>query len=57
MGRIVGVWPFASLWILLSDRLVGMLVEDREALLEIGTAKGWFFVAVTSLLLYGLISA
>jgi len=57
VGRIVGVYAvFASLWILLSDRLVGMLVEDREALLEIGTAKGWFFVAVTSLLLYGLIS-
>jgi PAS domain S-box-containing protein len=45
----------AGLWILLSDRAAAMLFRDPEALVWASTAKGWFFVGVTSLLLYVLV--
>jgi len=47
---------FAALWILLSDYEMGLLLRDPEALVRASMAKGWFFVAVTSLLLYVLVS-
>ncbi|MFT3848812.1 MAG: PAS domain S-box protein [Propionivibrio sp.] len=54
--RIVIVYAvFASLWILLSDTAVAWLFADPALITLIGTIKGWLFVAVTSLLLYGLI--
>ena len=43
---------FAGLWILLSDRAMGLLFSDPETLVQTSMAKGWFFVAVTTLLLY-----
>ncbi len=46
---------FASLWILLSDRAIGMFLRDPEMLVVASMIKGWFFVAVTSLLLYVLV--
>ncbi len=45
---------FAALWILLSDRAVEMLFSSPAAITLASTLKGWFFVLVTSLLLYGL---
>lgn len=45
---------FAGLWILLSDRVVTWAFEDPAQIALASTLKGWFFVAVTSLLLYGL---
>lgn len=45
---------FAALWILLSDRALGLLFRDPETLVRASMFKGWFFVAVTSLLLWGL---
>jgi len=45
----------ASLWITLSDRLVGWLFDDPAMLLLASTAKGWLFVAVTTLLVFGLL--
>jgi PAS domain S-box-containing protein len=54
--RIVLVYAvFASLWILLSDKAVDWLLHDRLQLLIVHTLKGWLFVAVTSLLLYGML--
>lgn len=47
---------FAGLWILLSDRVMGVLVTDPATLVRASMLKGWFFVAVTSLLLYVLVS-
>lgn len=47
---------FAGLWILLSDRAAGLLFSDHEMLVKASMAKGWFFVAVTTLLLYVLVS-
>ena len=46
---------FAALWILFSDQLVATLFQDPAMLTLVSTLKGWLFVAVTSLLLYGLI--
>lgn len=41
-----------ALWILLSDQLLVVLVADRWQIGWLATAKGWIFIAVTSLVLY-----
>lgn len=46
---------FASFWILLSDRALEWLVPDESLYLVLSTAKGWLFVAITSLLLWWLL--
>lgn len=46
---------FAGLWILLSDRAMGLVWQDPQALVRASMLKGWFFVAVTTLLLYVLV--
>jgi len=46
---------FASTWILLSDRAIAVLFRDPDTLVRASMVKGWLFVAVTSLLLYGLV--
>ncbi|OQA32540.1 MAG: Blue-light-activated protein [Acidobacteria bacterium ADurb.Bin340] len=43
---------FAGLWILLSDRAAETLFRDPASLVQVSLFKGWFFVAVTSLLLF-----
>lgn len=43
---------FATLWILGSDRLLELAVQDRSQLVVFGTLKGLLFVAVTALLLF-----
>lgn len=45
----------ASLWILLSDLLIGFFIKDASALVIASTTKGWVFVGVTALLLYRLL--
>jgi diguanylate cyclase (GGDEF)-like protein/PAS domain S-box-containing protein len=46
---------FAGLWILFSDQLLGLFVADHEQFVRASMVKGWAFVAVTALLLYGLV--
>jgi PAS domain S-box-containing protein len=46
---------FAALWILLSDQAVEWLFREPTQIALANTLKGWFFVAITSLLLYGLL--
>jgi len=46
---------FAGLWILLSDRAMGLLWHDPDALVQASMLKGWLFVLVTTLLLYVLV--
>lgn len=43
---------FSGLWILLSDRAVEALVRDPAAMTLASILKGWFFVAVTSIMLF-----
>ena len=45
----------AALWIFFSDRVLASLVHSPELLTELQTVKGWFFVAVTTVLLALLI--
>lgn len=54
--RIVAIYAlFSGLWIWLSDTAVAWLFADPVQITLVSTIKGWLFVAVTSLLLYGLI--
>lgn len=52
---VLGYVLTAGLWILLSDRAMGLLISSPTALLQASLVKGWFFVGVTSLLLFGLL--
>jgi two-component system, cell cycle sensor histidine kinase and response regulator CckA len=45
-----------GLWILLSDKLLGLFVNDPKVLTQISILKGWFYVAATGLMLYALIA-
>jgi len=42
------------LWILFSDMVLSWFVRDVETMRVLQTAKGWFFVSVTGLMLLGL---
>jgi len=56
--RIAVMYMLAgSLWILLSDKLLGLLVADRAAVMEISMVKGWIFVITTSILVYFLVNS
>jgi PAS domain S-box-containing protein len=46
----------AGTWILLSDRVLLWFLDDPALLTRLQTAKGWFFVVVTALLLAFLIN-
>lgn len=43
-------------WILFSDRLLILVIDDPTKLLEISTAKGWLYVLITGVLLFSLVS-
>lgn len=43
------------LWVLFSNRLLGLLVTDHQTYIALSTIKGWFFVAISSLLLFVLL--
>lgn len=54
--RVVLIYAvFASGWILFSDLLVTSVLSDPQAIHRASTVKGWVFVGVTSLLLWGLL--
>ena len=54
--RLVLVYAaFATVWILVSDQLVAWMISDPVLMTRVSVAKGWFFVVVTTVLLYGLI--
>ena len=46
---------FTSLWILLSDQVLEWILDDAADFALASNFKGWVFVALTSLLLYGLL--
>lgn len=52
---VLGYALTAGLWVLLSDRAMGLLISISPDLLQASLVKGWFFVGVTSLLLFGLL--
>lgn len=55
--RVAGIFTLiGGLWILVSDRLVLVLVQDPETASNISTVKGWLFVLATAVLLYSLVA-
>jgi two-component sensor histidine kinase len=48
-------FTISAFWIFFSDRALGMFFSDSSLLMEMQTYKGWFFVLITSVLLYYLI--
>jgi diguanylate cyclase (GGDEF)-like protein/PAS domain S-box-containing protein len=56
IARIVLIYAiFAGLWIVLSDEALEWFIADSSTLQIAQTFKGWFYVVVTSLLLYFLL--
>jgi len=55
LGIVLAYTVGAALWILFSDKVVEWLFDDPAKIVLAGTLKGWLFVALTSLLLYGLL--
>ncbi|GAB6088820.1 sensor histidine kinase [Spirochaeta dissipatitropha] len=54
--RIVAIYAsLGSLWILLSDRLAWTLFGNTSYYTYVQTGKGWFYVAVTAVLIYSLV--
>jgi two-component system, sensor histidine kinase and response regulator len=45
----------AALWILVSDQLVAYLISDPKMRITVSMLKGWFFITITAVLLYGLL--
>lgn len=43
---------FGSLWIFFSDRILQIIAEIPDTLTLLQTFKGWFYILITSLLLY-----
>ena len=55
--KIVGIYAVCGiLWIYLSDTIIGGLTRDAVLLTHIAVLKGVMYIALTSLLLYALIS-
>ena len=53
--RIVAPYAaFSALWILISDSVLEAVLTDKAAFAQASMYKGWFFIAVTSALLYVL---
>lgn len=46
---------FGGLWILFSDKLILLFVDDVKSMTQIQTYKGWFYVLATGLLLFLLL--
>ncbi|MDO8963864.1 MAG: PAS domain-containing protein, partial [Coriobacteriia bacterium] len=56
--RVVGVYVALSLtWILLSDAAVGAFVSDPAHAQLVNTVKGWAYVAVVAIVLFGILRA
>lgn len=54
--RITFIYVLAgALWILLSDRLLGLISIDKETATRISVIKGWIFVLVSGLMIFTLV--
>ncbi|MDA8413522.1 MAG: PAS domain S-box protein [Desulfobacteraceae bacterium] len=55
--KIIAIYALVSgLWIYLSDTVVGLIISDPATVIRISVYKGFLFVAITSALLYHLVS-
>ncbi len=51
----IGYMVFGFLWILFSDKLLSVFVDDLKLYEQIQMYKGWFYVVLTGLVLYYLV--
>lgn len=57
IAKIVGIYGlFGTLWIYVSDMVLGWLVNDREVMMRFEVFKGTLFIIFTALLLYILVA-
>lgn len=55
--KIIAIYAiFSCLWIYFSDTVLGFFITDPASLIQISVFKGFFFVIITSILLYQLVS-
>lgn len=55
-GRIaILFFIFGFLWIFFSDRILSAIVDDPVRITELQTYKGWFFISVTTILIFFLV--
>ena len=53
---ITGIYlVFGFLWILFSDRLLKLIVEDIDEFARLQTYKGWFYVGITGVMIFLLV--
>jgi PAS domain S-box-containing protein len=51
----VGYLIIAGVWIIISDSVLSIFAKNQLELTNLQTYKGWFFVIVTTILLYGML--
>jgi len=49
-------FSISFLWILLSDKTIILFINDIQTLNDIQTIKGWFFISLTSIVIYYLVN-
>ena len=55
--KVVGIYLLVGvLWILFSDKILEITIEDARLVNRLQTLKGWIYVAVTGGLLFVLIN-
>ena len=55
--KIIAIYAiFSCLWIYFSDTALSLFMSDQATLIRISVFKGFFFVLITSILLYQLVS-
>ena len=47
---------FGCMWILFSDKTVGLFIDDKETIMILSMLKGWVYVIVTGMIIYALVS-
>lgn len=53
--RIAGIYVIlGALWILLSDKILEMIVSDKQTLILISLTKGWIYALITGLVIFSL---
>jgi len=56
--KIAAVYMITGiLWILLSDKMLGFIVIDKNVLTNVSMIKGWIFILITGVLVYSLVCA
>ncbi|KDR93991.1 diguanylate cyclase (GGDEF) domain-containing protein [Peptoclostridium litorale DSM 5388] len=47
---------FGCMWILFSDKTMGIFIDDKETIMILSMLKGWVYVIVTGIIIYALVS-